>query len=252
MVLAIRLRSADAVTSHLTLVLEGSPHAIALRRSPRVKRMTLRLRNASRDFVLTLPQSVALATARDFLERQRGWMVERLRRLPAPVALIPDAVIPLRGIAHKIVHRPAGLRDVLIEAQCENGTGPMFNLCVSGPMPHVPRLLLAYLKREAQRDLAAAVRFHAGKIGRSVKRVTIRDTTSRWGSCSSTGNLNFSWRLVLAPSYVLDYLAAHEVAHLVHMDHSARFWQTANQLSSDVARAEAWLKTHGAKLHQIG
>lgn len=252
MVSLIRFRSADDATSHLTLTLEGTLHAIALRRAPRVKRMTLRLRNASRDFVLTLPQSVTLATARDFLERHRGWMVERLRRLPAPVALTPDAVIPLRGIAHRIVHRPAGLRDVIIEAQCGKGTGPMFNLCVSGPLADVPGLLLAYLKREAQRDLAAAVRFHAGKIGKSVKRVTIRDTTSRWGSCSSTGNLNFSWRLVLAPGYVLDYLAAHEVAHLLHMDHSARFWQTANHLSADVERAEAWLKTQGAKLHQIG
>ncbi len=247
----IRLRSTEALTSHLSVTLEGDAHSVALRRSPRARRMTLRLRNASRDFVLTLPQNVTLAVARDFLERQKGWMSERLRRLPATVALAPGAIIPLRGVAHRVVHRPAGLRDVTIEASGEGG-GPFLNLCVSGPQAHVPRLLLAYLKREAQRDLDAAVRFHASKIGKPVKRVTIRDTTSRWGSCSSTGNLNFSWRLVFAPAYVLDYLAAHEVAHLLHMDHSPRFWKVAHQLSSDVDRAEAWLKTQGAKLHHIG
>ncbi|MBV1706488.1 MAG: M48 family metallopeptidase [Hyphomicrobiales bacterium] len=251
MIAAIRLRSAEALTLHLTLTLEGTQHVIALRRSPRAKRMTLRLRNASRDFVLTVPQTVTSAMARDFLERQRGWMIERLRRLPARVMLTPDAIIPLRGVAHRVVHRPEGLRDVTIEA-ARHGEGPTMNLCVSGPLAQVPRALLAYFKREAQRDLAAAVRFHAGKIGKTVKRVTIRDTTSRWGSCSSTGNLNFSWRLVLAPAYVLDYLAAHEVAHLLHMDHSPRFWKLANQLSGDVARAEAWLKAQGARLHQIG
>ena len=251
MVAAIRLRSAEVLALHITLTLEGTEHVIALRRSPRVRRMTLRLRNASRDFVLTLPQNVNVATAREFLERQRGWMSERLRRLPAQVTLAPDAIIPLRGVAHLVVHRPKDLRDVTVEA-APRTDGPTMNLCVSGPQAQVPRLLLAYFKREAQRDLAAAVRFHAGKIGKTVKRVTIRDTTSRWGSCSSTGNLNFSWRLVLAPSYVLDYLAAHEVAHLLHMDHSPRFWKLANELSSDVTRAEAWLKAHGAKLHQIG
>jgi predicted metal-dependent hydrolase len=106
--------------------------------------------------------------------------------------------------------------------------------------------------REARRDIEAAVARHAGKLGVSPRRITLRDTTSRWGSCSSTGALNFSWRLIMAPSYVLDYLAAHEVAHLVHMNHSPAFWKILGKLSAHVERAEAWLKINGAGLLRFG
>ena len=102
------------------------------------------------------------------------------------------------------------------------------------------------------KDIEAAVLRHAKKIGVQPKRVAVRDTVSRWGSCSSAGRLSFSWRLILAPPYVLDYLAAHEVAHLVHLNHSPKFWALVGRVSPDVKRAEAWLKTHGAGLHRFG
>jgi len=109
-----------------------------------------------------------------------------------------------------------------------------------------------FLMREAKRDLEAAALRHAGKVGVMPRRITLRDTTSRWGSCSSTGSLNFSWRLIMAPSFVLDYLAAHEVAHLLYMNHSPSFWKLVGKLSAHVERGEAWLKANGAGLLRYG
>jgi predicted metal-dependent hydrolase len=112
--------------------------------------------------------------------------------------------------------------------------------------------VLDFLRREARRDLEAAVTRHAAAVGRKVQGLALRDTRSRWGSCSGRGTLSFSWRLIMAPSHVLDYLAAHECAHLVHMDHSAAFWSVVERLMPDMARAEAWLKAHGPSLHRYG
>ena len=109
-----------------------------------------------------------------------------------------------------------------------------------------------FLKREAKRDLEAASRRAAEKLGVSVKRVSVRDQSSRWGSCSSTGVLSYSWRLILAPPFVLEYLAVHEVAHLKEMNHSPRFWRLVKEHCPDTARAKAWLDAHGSDLHRYG
>jgi hypothetical protein len=109
-----------------------------------------------------------------------------------------------------------------------------------------------FLKREAKSDLEAASRRAAAALGIAVKRVSIRDQSSRWGSCSTTGVLSYSWRLVLAPPFVLDYLAAHEVAHLIEMNHSRRFWRVVERICPDLARAKAWLDANGTSLHRYG
>ena len=124
--------------------------------------------------------------------------------------------------------------------------------CVAGERPHVPRRVADFLIREARKDIEAAVARHAKTIGVKPQRIAIRDTVSRWGSCSSAGRLSFSWRLILAPSFVLDYLAAHEVAHLVHLNHSPKYWSLLRRACPETNRAEAWLKTHGASLHRFG
>ena len=194
-----------------------------------------------------MPARASLKSAREFAERHAAWIGVRLRRLPRPVAFEPSATAPLRGVEHTIVHRP-GARGVVWIEQGERG--PL--LCVAGERPHVPRRVADFLKREALRDLEAAVARHARTIGVRPKRIAVRDTVSRWGSCSSTGRLSFSWRLILAPPYVLDYLAAHEAAHMAHMNHSPKFWALVGRASPDVDRAEAWLKAHGASLHRYG
>src|SRR6185436_13442685 len=111
---------------------------------------------------------------------------------------------------------------------------------------HVARRVREFLEREARRDLAEAVIRHTAALGVPARRLTVRDTTSRWGSCSAKGCLSFSWRLILAPPFVLDYLAAHEVAHLVELNHSPKFWRLVKRLYPDFARAKAWLDLHGA------
>ena len=112
-------------------------------------------------------------------------------------------------------------------------------MCVAGDVPHVNRRIADFLKREASRELASACERYAGQLRVSIKRIAVRDQSSRWGSCSSTGVLSFSWRLILAPAYVLEYLAAHEVCHLVELNHSPRFWRLVGRLYGDIDRAKA-------------
>jgi predicted metal-dependent hydrolase len=122
---------------------------------------------------------------------------------------------------------------------------------VSGLPEHLPRRLAAFLKKEAQKDLEPLVTRHADRIGRPVKSLTLKDTRSRWGSCSFDGRLSFSWRIVMAPPLVIDYLAAHEVAHLKEMNHGPGFWALCRSLCPETEAAKAWLKCHGSALHAI-
>ncbi|HEV7356617.1 MAG TPA: SprT family zinc-dependent metalloprotease, partial [Steroidobacteraceae bacterium] len=125
-------------------------------------------------------------------------------------------------------------------------------LCVAGAEPHVPRQVRDYLKREAKADLEIASKHAAAALGVALKRVSIRDQSSRWGSCSTTGVLSYSWRLILAPPFVLEYLAAHEVAHLLEMNHSRRFWRLVDRICPQMGRAKAWLDAYGPDLHRYG
>jgi predicted metal-dependent hydrolase len=243
----LRLFDRSPEPAHLEVAHGGEVYRIALNRSPRSRRFTLRVRAATRDVVLTMPTRASLKAAREFAERHSAWIGVRLKRLPRPIAFEPSAKAPLRGVEHGIVHRP-GARGIVWVERGEDEP----RLCVAGERPHVARRVTDFLKREAMKDLEAAVARHARALGVKPKRIVMRDTVSRWGSCSSSGRLSFSWRLILAPSFVLDYLAAHEVAHLVHMNHSQKFWSLVRRTSPDVDRAEAWLKAHGASLHRYG
>jgi hypothetical protein len=232
---------------------DGSTYRVVLKRVASARRYTLRVRNVGGEVVLTMPTRGSLKEARDFAERHGAWIGARLRRLPSTIAFEPGAIIPLRGVPHQIVHCPARRGTVWTEAaqpDLFSGTGPA--LCVAGDPAHVGRRVRDFLKREAKRDLEAAVLHYTSELGLPNRSVGLRDTTSRWGSCSSEGSLNFSWRLILAPACVLDYLAAHEVAHLVHMNHSARFWKLTRKLCAGTDSAEAWLKAQGKELHRYG
>ncbi len=233
--------------AHLDVAHGGAIYRVALKRLSSARRFTLRVRGATRDVVLTMPARSSLRSAREFAERHAAWIGARLARLPRPVTFEPHSSAPLRGIDHRIVHCP-GARGVAWVARGDDGP----TICVAGDLAHVPRRVADFLKREARRDLEAAVARYCAALGVAARRVTLRDTTSRWGSCSSTGALNFSWRLILAPPFVLEYLAAHEVAHFVHMNHSPAFWRVTRRLFPDTDRAEQWLKTHGPNLHRFG
>lgn len=231
----------------------GETYRITLKRIASARRFTLRVRAATRDVVLTMPPRSSVAGARNFAESHAAWIGVRLERLPKPMPFGAGEIVPIRGVDHVIVGRPHQRGTVWIEPGRKSvGASMLPQLCVAGEPEHVARRVKDFLMREAKRDLEAAVMRHAAKIGATPRRINLRDTTSRWGSCSSTGSLNFSWRLVMAPGFVLDYLAAHEVAHLHYMNHSPAFWKVVGRLTTHVDRGEAWLKAHGAGLLRFG
>jgi predicted metal-dependent hydrolase len=231
----------------LTVAFDGEVYLVRVRRHRQARRYTLRINAATREVVLTMPTRGSLSQARDFAEKHGGWIAARLRRLPEAAPFAHGAMLPLRGVEHRIEHRRHARGTVWVEESKE-----VRLLCVAGEAPHVGRRVRDYLKREAKRDLEAASRQAAQALGVRHARVSVRDQASRWGSCSTTGVLSYSWRLILAPPYVLEYLAAHEVAHLVEMNHSRRFWRLVERICPDMGRAKAWLDAHGAGLHRYG
>jgi len=195
-----------------------------------------------------MPPRGSLKQAREFALKHGAWIAARLKRLPPIIPFADGNTIPLRGVPHQIVHRPTARGSVW----CEAGEDGAALLCVAGGAPHIARRVVDFFKREARRELAAACRRYAAMLGVTIVAVGVRDTRSRWGSCSAAGTLSFSWRLVLAPAYVLDYLAAHEVAHCVELNHSDRFWRLVDRLTPERKRAETWLRFHGNELHRFG
>lgn len=231
----------------IEVAFDGAIYPVELRRHAQATRYTLRVRAANRTIVLTMPPRGSLRDAKAFAQRNGAWIAARLKRLPHGIPFADGVELPLRGVTHRIAHQPGSRGTVWIEAGPD---GPL--LCVAGGAAHVSRRVLDFLKREAKRDLDAASRRYAAALGVSIKRITVRDQTSRWGSCTINGVLSYSWRLILTPSYVLEYLAAHEVAHLVEMNHSAAFWRVVARICPDFERAKGWLATHGNALHRYG
>jgi predicted metal-dependent hydrolase len=232
----------------LEIAFDGAVFPVRLRRHRQARRYTLRIQAASCEVVLTIPPRGTLKEARSFAEKHGAWIAARLGRLPQAAPFVHGVVVPLRGEPHTITHRHGARGTVWTETGSNSGP----SLCVAGQAPHLHRRIADFLHREAKRDLEAASRRFARDLGVAIRRVTVRDQSSRWGSCSTTGVLSFSWRLILAPSHVLEYLAAHEVAHLIEMNHSPRFWRVVNRLVPNHERAKAWLDAHGAELHRYG
>jgi predicted metal-dependent hydrolase len=226
---------------------ERSVYQVRIRRHRQARRYTLRIDAPTREVVLTIPPRGSLQEARDFAQKHGAWIAVRLNRLPKAAPFAHGLEVPVRGVMHRIAHR-TGRGTVWTE----NGDNGRRLLCVTGEPPHLDRRVADYLKREARRDLETASRRYAERLGVRIKRISIRDQSSRWGSCSNNGVLSFSWRLILAPPFVLDYLAAHEVAHLVELNHSPRFWRLLERLNPNCERAKAWLDVHGADLHRYG
>jgi predicted metal-dependent hydrolase len=232
----------------IQVVFDQSIYPVRVRRHRQARRYTLRIQAATREVILTMPPRGSLREAKAFAQKHGGWIAARLHRLPDPAPFAPGMVLPLRGVEHRIEHRPGARGTVWLES-AESGDRL---ICVAGAAPHVGRRLGDYLRREAARDLETASRRVAEALGVTIRRVSVRDQSSRWGSCSSTGVVSYSWRLILAPPFVLNYLAVHEVAHLVEMNHSMRFWRLVMRHCPDAKRAKVWLDVHGADLHRYG
>jgi len=232
----------------IEVVFDAAIYIVRVRRHRLARRYTLRIVAPTREVILTIPPRGTLKEAREFAQKHGGWIAARLGRLPEVVRFADGILVPLRGLPHRIVHRP-GVRGT-VWTEPNGAEEPL--LCVAGQAPHVDRRIGDFLRREARWDLEAASLRFAGSLGVAVKRVAVRDQASRWGSCSSTGVLSYSWRLILAPPFVLNYLAAHEVAHLAEMNHSVKFWRLVQRLCPDHRRAKVWLDVHGSDLHRYG
>jgi predicted metal-dependent hydrolase len=227
------------------LRIEGRPVSITIRLNRRARRLIVKVHPATGEVTVVAPSQRALNHALDFARSESTWIARRLAEVPAPVAFGVGATIPFRGEDHMVEPGGAGPAPVWVDSQQDQRI-----IRVSGRGEHAPRRLLDFLKREARKTLATRAQELSQRIGLAPKRITVRDTESRWGSCSADRALSFSWRLILAPEFVLDYVVAHEVAHMRHMNHGPRFWKLVRELVGDVDTPQAWLSTQGPLLHR--
>ncbi len=231
------------------LEVDGRVVDVRVVENPRTTRLTLRLVPAGKKgetLRITVPPGTPEADVDGFLHRNRHWAAARLARLPDVVRIAEGSVVPLRGVSHRIVH--SGRTRGIVSTGMEED-GPVIR--VHGDKGTVPKKVVEFLKRQARADLTKTVAHYSNMLGVQSTSITLRDTTSRWGSCSTSGALNFSWRIVLAPPAVLDYLAAHEVAHLREMNHSDAFWALVADICPGYEAQKAWLRVHGSDLHAV-
>ncbi|PKQ12740.1 MAG: M48 family peptidase [Alphaproteobacteria bacterium HGW-Alphaproteobacteria-1] len=215
------------------------PVSVTLRRSARARRISLRVSGLDGQVTLTVPRGVSEAEALGFARTKADWLRGHLAARPEAVMVGPGVALPIEGVVRRI--EPCAGRQVV------PGDGVLW---VPGPEEVMARRLEAWLRARARDRLAVASDHYAGLLGRRFSRLSLRDTRSRWGSCSSKGALSYSWRLILAPPEVLDYVAAHEVAHLAEMNHSPAFWALVARLRPGYQAPRGWLRREGAGLHR--
>jgi predicted metal-dependent hydrolase len=225
-------------------IVSGNPPVeIILRKSKQARRISLRVSQLDGRVTLTLPHGVSTREAMEFAQDKGAWLRGHLAQRPESVAVAIGAEIPFEGAVLQVVGsaerrvRVAG-DTLLVPAKTE------------AAQARVAARLVGFMKSAARDRLAVASDYYARKLGREYQRISLRDTRSRWGSCSSAGGLMYSWRLIMAPRDVLQYVAAHEVAHLTEMNHSSAFWNEVEQLMPNYRAPRQWLRTHGAQLHR--
>ena len=235
---------AEAFTTELAFPKGAVP--IRLRVSERAQRVALRIDGRGQAVELVLPHRTPLVSGLKFLDQNRDWVEARLKDLPRRILFQDGAEVPVLGVKHRIRHvkrRVPGRGPAWIEDE---------EIRVTGEAPHVPRRVRDFLVDKARKELSRRAHVFADKVDREVTRISIRDMTSRWGSCSSNGSLSFSWRLIFAPEGVLTYLVAHEVSHLVVMNHGPRFWRLVESLVPDARYRQDWLRRHRTELMRFG
>ncbi len=218
------------------------------RHSLRARRVSLRIDARSGAVVVTLPPRAGRRQGMALLTTHAAWVTERLAALAPHIPLAAGAALPLGGEPHLIHHAPGGAADgAKGSAWLEAG-----GIQVTGAAEALARHVGDLLKAEARRRITLLVRAHAARLGVKPHGLRLKDTRTRWGSCAPDGTLAFSWRLVMAPDWVLGYVVAHEVAHLREMNHSPRFWALVAQLTPHRDSALAWLKANGPGLLRVG
>lgn len=222
---------------------ETMPCPVRWRRSARARRVSLRIDARAGAVVVTLPPRTNRRAGMALLATHAAWVREKLAALAPHIVFAPGSELPLGGLPHVIRHDPAAAPGVTLAAGA---------IIAGGPEAALPRQVAAFLKSEAQRRIRVLATGHAALLGVAPKAIRLKDTRSRWGSCAPDGTLAFSWRLVMAPDWVLDYVVAHEVAHLKELNHSPRFWTQVERLTPHRDAAVEWLRVNGPALLRVG
>ena len=221
----------------------GAPIAVTLRRNHRARRLVLTVDPGGGAAALAIPPYVSIGEAQAFLDSRAEWLERRMKSLPPRVVFADGAVIPFLGATLRLSHAPDARGTAWREADA---------LRVAGDPRHLPRRATDWLKRFAHDEFARLAAEKASALGKPAPRVSIRDPKRQWGSCARDGTLRLSWRLVLAPSEVADYVIAHEVAHLAEMNHGREFWAVVARLTPHMSQARLWLRRHGRALLRYG
>ena len=228
-----------------TFDLDGLPLRLSVNR--RARRVSIRIDAAGGQAVVVAPSERRLADAVAFARTKADWIAEKLAARPAGAGYAPGATVPLEGVPIRLEQTPGAAAARLVDAP----DGMVIRS--GGEGEAYARRIENLLKRMARERLAHHTGIHAATLGLKAPKVGIGDPKSRWGSCTpGRGSIRYSWRLILAPPEILDYVAAHEVAHLVHADHSPAFWGVVERLIGDHRPHRAWLRAHGTALHAVG
>jgi predicted metal-dependent hydrolase len=236
---ASAMRAASVVT--LRQEVPDVPWPVMFRKMKRARQLTLRVDSKKQLVILSMPWRASQREAQAFLTSHKTWILTQMERAPEPYRLEIGASVPILGVMRTIRHeagRGRGVHVTLTDTE----------LVVSGAENRVPRALYRFLKELAQRHMTEMAFEKAAIIQKPIKSVAFRDTSTRWGSCTSTGDLSFCWRLIMAPSEIVDYVVGHEVAHLVHMHHEASFWALCRELTPYTTMGKNWLRQHGESL----
>lgn len=216
------------------------PFPVSVRRNAAARRIRLNV-HPSRRVQLILPKRAKIQSGINFLREKMDWIAEILAQCPKPVRFKPGHTVSLLGRDYLICHsRDISPRPVLRSGQ----------IYVGGSWEMVHHSIVTYMKQRARTTLCEYVDEYAEMVGKHVERITIRDMVSRWGSCASKKRITLNWRLIMAPAYVARYVAAHEVAHMLEMNHSAKFWRVVEDMYGDCTPAKEWLKANGQRLMQ--
>ncbi len=225
------------------LALPGGPTRVEWRRNRRARRVSLRIDPCGGGVVVTLPTRAGRGAGVALLMTHADWVANRIAALPQAVPFADGAIVSISGVPHRIRHVPQERGGAWVE-DCE--------LLVSGAPEFLRRRVLDFLRAEALRRLSGSVFVKAAMLNVTPRRIAVKDTRSRWGSCAADGSLAFSWRLVMTPEFVQDYVVGHEVAHLKYMNHGKRFWNLVDRLTPHAATAIPWLRAEGFRLLRIG
>lgn len=213
---------------------------VTLRRSARARRLTLTVPQNGDAPRVTAPPGVSISDIRMFLLRQADWLTGAMKRAPEPIIVAPGAALPVAGRMLSIVHAAGSRRPPVIDGD---------TLILTGATASA-RTIQVWLRERARVEVTTIATGCAAALGAKVGRITMRDTKGQWGACTAKGDLSFSWRLAMAPPSVLDYVAAHEAAHLLQMNHGPEFWALVEQLRPEWRKDRNWLRQQGGALHR--